>query len=151
MDERDCGRVWEGWFIEVEVVGEGRRGGGEERESECWVRWSGADSRVVGLRSQLNDFLLRTVMFVNEKTSHVPPVTSAELLPFGVQVRSPSRSSACELILALWQILINPLTPPFPIPKPIVQAPTAFPLLHKTLVAPARTGQAEARRLDGGR
>lgn len=35
VDDRDCGKVWEGWVIEVEVVGEGRRGGGEERECVC--------------------------------------------------------------------------------------------------------------------
>lgn len=65
----------------------------ERSVSACvWTRGSGADA-CAGLRSQLNDFLLRTVMFVNEKTTHVPPVTSAELLPFGVQVRSLSPSS----------------------------------------------------------
>lgn len=40
------------------------------------------------LRSQLNNFLLRSLAFVMEKTSHVPPITTPDLQPFGVQVSS---------------------------------------------------------------
>lgn len=100
-DEEEFGKVWEGWVVEVEMVSESRRGPAGAAEEK--------------LRSQLNHFLLRTIVF-SEKTSHVPPITSAEVQPFG------------------FQILINPSSPPFPIPKAIIQAPSALPLLHRALI-----------------
>ncbi|KAL8291350.1 hypothetical protein RQP46_002328 [Phenoliferia psychrophenolica] len=102
--ERDHhGAIWEAWVIDVEILNEGRRGVAEEK-----------------LRSQLNDFLLRTIMFVTDKTAHVPPITNADQIPFGVQ------------------ILINPSSLSFTIPKAVVHAPVAFPLLHRSLVNPKR-------------
>ncbi|GAA5920808.1 hypothetical protein JCM1841_005104 [Sporobolomyces salmonicolor] len=100
-DMRDVGKgPWEGWQIEIEVVRDGRRGvGAEER-----------------LRSQLNDFLLRSLSFVMNKTSHVPPITTSELMPYGVL------------------ILLDPSTPPFAVPKAVISEVKGFPALHKTLV-----------------
>ncbi|GAA5834648.1 hypothetical protein JCM5353_004507 [Sporobolomyces roseus] len=93
--------AWEGWSIEIEVLRESRRGiDGEEK-----------------LRSQLNDFLLRSLSFAMHRTSHIPPITSSELMPYGIL------------------ILLDPPTPPFPIPKPVISEVKGFPVLHKTLVS----------------
>ncbi|GAA5975673.1 hypothetical protein JCM5350_002687 [Sporobolomyces pararoseus] len=93
---------WEEWSVEIEVLRDGRRSGldGEEK-----------------LRSQLNDFLLRSLSFAMHKTSHVPPITSSELMPYGTL------------------ILLDPSIPPVPVPKPIISEVKGFPRLHKTLVA----------------
>ncbi|GAA5935289.1 uncharacterized protein JCM15063_000992 [Sporobolomyces koalae] len=109
MDRNGKG-MWEGYSIEIEVLRDGRRGGldGEEK-----------------LRSQLNDFLLRNLSFVMHKTSHVPPITSSELMPFGTL------------------ILLDPATAPFSVPKPVVSEVKGFPMLHKALVAGTTTRSAE--------
>lgn len=92
-DMRDVGKgPWEGWQIEIEVVRDGRRGvGAEERgflSSMLSVVVTGSSlCGRAGLRSQLNDFLLRSLSFVMNKTSHVPPITTSELMPYGVLVR----------------------------------------------------------------
>lgn len=39
----------------------------------------------------MNDFALRAIDFVMRKTAHVPPITSAELRPFGIRVSSAVR------------------------------------------------------------
>ncbi|GAA5831741.1 hypothetical protein JCM3766R1_005001 [Sporobolomyces carnicolor] len=100
--ERTGKGCWEMWSVEIEVLRDGRRSAldGEEK-----------------LRSQLNDFLLRSLSFVMHNTSHVPPITSSELIPYGTL------------------ILLSPATPPVPVPKPIISEVKGFPLLHKTLVA----------------
>ncbi|ORY72415.1 hypothetical protein BCR35DRAFT_307696 [Leucosporidium creatinivorum] len=113
-DDAELGQVWEAWIVDVEVVAEGRRGVSEEK-----------------LRSQLNDFLLRSLMFVMERTTHVPPITTADLQPFGVQV------------------LVNPSSLPFSVPKAVVTAPTTFPLLHTNLVTPARPAAGPDGRREG--
>lgn len=38
------------------------------------------------LRTQLNDFLLRSIIFVNDNWNNVPAMTSANIAPFGLQV-----------------------------------------------------------------
>ncbi|GAA5909460.1 uncharacterized protein JCM6883_003951 [Sporobolomyces salmoneus] len=99
--ERNGKGCWEMWSIEIEVLRDGRRSGidGEEK-----------------LRSQLNDFLLRSLSFVMHKTAHVPPITSSELIPYGIL------------------ILLDPSTPPVPVPKPVLTEVKGFPALHKALV-----------------
>ncbi|GAA5982312.1 hypothetical protein JCM11641_002006 [Rhodosporidiobolus odoratus] len=98
---------WEGWCIELEVLGEDtrrNRGDAEER-----------------LRSQLNDFLLRSLDFSMQNTAHVPPITTADLQAFGAL------------------ILVDPPTPPFSVPRATIDAVQSFPVLHKHL-ATARSG-----------
>ncbi|KAI5474187.1 hypothetical protein MNV49_003980 [Pseudohyphozyma bogoriensis] len=104
-DEDECGQPWEGWIVEVEIA-VGGRGGGEEK-----------------LRSQLSDFLLRLLTYVSTPQpsttsspsssttstlpqTHVPPITSADVQPFGVQ------------------ILINPSSSqiPFQVPKNVIES-----------------------------
>ncbi|KAM0747932.1 hypothetical protein T439DRAFT_382999 [Meredithblackwellia eburnea MCA 4105] len=79
---REFGNVWEVWFVEVELVREMRRGVGEEK-----------------LRTQLQTFLLRLLSFTCSPTvlSKVPPITTSESRPFGVEIivgPVPSSSSS---------------------------------------------------------
>lgn len=94
-DEAELGQVWEAWIVDVDVVAEGRRGVSEESELIFLCTRAGLPSAIASLispslppelRSQLNDFLLRSLMFVMERTTQVPPITTADLQPFGVQV-----------------------------------------------------------------
>ncbi|GAA6005634.1 hypothetical protein JCM11491_003708 [Sporobolomyces phaffii] len=100
MDAKGKG-CWEMWAIEFEVLRDGRRSALDAEEK---------------LRSQLNDFLLRSLSFAMHKTSHVPPITSSDLMPYGTL------------------ILLDPSTTPLAIPKPIVSEVKGFPVLHKALV-----------------
>ncbi|BGP14839.1 hypothetical protein JCM10213v2_002794 [Rhodosporidiobolus nylandii] len=103
---------FEGWCIEFEVLkdGSGTRGRGPGEAEER-------------LRSQLNDFLLRSLNFTMLHTSHIPPITTADLMPFGVLV------------------LIDPPLSPFAVPKPVVVDVESFPALHKALVSGGRNEQ----------
>ncbi|BGP69255.1 hypothetical protein NBRC10513v2_002598 [Rhodotorula toruloides] len=62
------------------------------------------------------------------ETSHIPPITTAELMPYGIVV------------------LIDPVTLPFTVPKPVIAELKTFPALHRALVSPAGEKAAEARR-----
>ncbi|GAA5912590.1 hypothetical protein JCM6882_004810 [Rhodosporidiobolus microsporus] len=97
---------WEGWCVDFEVLKEG-----------SGARLRGPAEAEERLRAQLNDFLLRSLNFAMLKASHVPPITTADLIPFGVL------------------ILIDPPSAPFTVPKPVVSELKAFPALHKTLIA----------------
>ncbi|GAA6008491.1 hypothetical protein JCM10207_007130 [Rhodosporidiobolus poonsookiae] len=118
---------WEGWMVEIEVLKDGTVGGGSRMRAP-------ADSED-RLRAQLNDFLLRSVEFSMLNTPHVPPITNTDLMPYGTL------------------ILIDPPTPPFDVPKPVVSEVKAFPHLHKTLVSGdgARGGTARRAVSAGGR
>ena len=103
--EDDLGPPWEAWVLDFEAVSEGRRGISEESE---WSRLlqtelvrSLADPACsverLELRQQLNQFLLRSLEFVTNRTTHVPPITTADLQPFGLQVRRPRWSQPPHL------------------------------------------------------
>ncbi|SCV67708.1 BQ2448_5319 [Microbotryum intermedium] len=109
-DVQQFGTPWEAWIVEMDAVGDGRRGVGEDR-----------------LRSQLNDFLLRSLTFVMEKTAHIPPITSSDTLPHGVLIG------------------IDPPSVPFTIPQAIMSNPT-WPCLHRGLVASPRSQAANLGR-----
>lgn len=82
------------------------------------------------------------------KTSHIPPITTAELMPYGVVVRpafhspyAPSPDSP-----RIQQVLVDPVTPPFAVPKPVIADLKTFPALHRALVSPAGEKTVEALR-----
>ena len=59
--------------------------------------------------------------FTLRQTAHIPPITTTDLMPYGILVR-------CELVY----------TEPFQVPKPIVEQVVSFPDLHRTLVSAAQ-------------
>ncbi|KAM0788609.1 hypothetical protein ACM66B_001729 [Microbotryomycetes sp. NB124-2] len=101
---QEFGRMWEAWVIDLDVKPDGGVSSNDDR-----------------LTAQLNDFLLRSLTFVMDRTTSVPPITTADLQPFGMQ------------------ILINPSLLPFALPKQVVQTPKYFPKLHSSLVNTRRT------------
>ncbi|POY76884.1 hypothetical protein BMF94_0136, partial [Rhodotorula taiwanensis] len=105
---RDQGRKpFEGWMIEFEVLPEPVGVRGTQRPN-------GRDEK---LRAQLNDFLLRTLDFTLTRSSHVPPITTTDLMPYGILV------------------LVDPPTAPFDVPKPIIEPVKSFPDLHRSLAS----------------
>ncbi|GAA5975426.1 hypothetical protein JCM10908_005159 [Rhodotorula pacifica] len=102
-------KPFEGWVIEFEVVSELPNSRGR--------RPSGGDDK---LRAQLHDFLLRTLDFTLRQTAHIPPITTTDLMPYGIL------------------ILVDPPTAPFQVPKPIIEQVGSFPELHRTLVTSAQ-------------
>ncbi|GAA5861361.1 hypothetical protein JCM8547_006105 [Rhodosporidiobolus lusitaniae] len=111
--QREGKGPWEGWVVEVEVVPDraegGRKGEAEERT-----------------RSQLSDFLLRSLSFCLSHTTHVPPITTADLFPYGVLV------------------LVDPPADriPFAVPKRVEEGVGGFPGLHRVLVTAGGGGRA---------
>ncbi|BGP06930.1 hypothetical protein JCM10049v2_002760 [Rhodotorula toruloides] len=112
--------AWEGWCVEFEALSDAVGMGGTRSR-----RSTATEER---LRTQLNDFLLRSLHFTMTKTSHIPPITTAELMPYGVVV------------------LVDPVTPPFAVPKPVIADLKTFPALHRALVSPAGEKTVEALR-----
>ncbi|BGP54600.1 hypothetical protein JCM8202v2_002187 [Rhodotorula sphaerocarpa] len=114
---------FEGWVIDLEVLSEPRapsvRTPGEEDER---------------LRAQLHDFLLRALEFTLIRTSHIPPITTTDLMPYGCL------------------ILVDPPKAPFDVPRRVEAEVTSFPALHRTLVATPRSDRAIQRAVSvGGR
>ncbi|GAA5855211.1 hypothetical protein JCM9279_007506 [Rhodotorula babjevae] len=108
-------KPWEGWCVEIEVLGEAQ--GGRSRAATA------GEER---LRAQLHDFLLRSLEFTMLKTAHVPPITTTERMPYGIL------------------ILVSPSSLPFTVPRAVVKDVEALAALHRALVAagPERGGTA---------
>ncbi|KAG0658364.1 hypothetical protein C6P46_005820 [Rhodotorula mucilaginosa] len=102
-------KPFEGWMIEFEALPDGHN----ERNR----RPSSSDDK---LRAQLNDFLLRVLDFTLRQTAHIPPITTTDLMPYGILM------------------LVDPPIEPFQVPKPIVEQVVSFPDLHRTLVSAAQ-------------
>ncbi|GEM06612.1 hypothetical protein Rt10032_c02g0629 [Rhodotorula toruloides] len=56
------------------------------------------------------------------KTLHIPPITTADLRPYGIVV------------------LVDPVTPPFAVPKAVVSELKTFPALQRALESPGEKG-----------
>lgn len=109
-----------------------------------------------GLRAQLHDFLLRALEFTLIRTSHIPPITTTDLMPYGCLVSSRERLAHPLYLLAAHasrsQILVDPPKAPFDVPRRVEAEVTSFPALHRTLVATPRSDRAIQRAVSvGGR
>ncbi|GAA5869537.1 hypothetical protein JCM3774_005476 [Rhodotorula dairenensis] len=104
---------FEGWVIDFEALF-------SEGPDSRTRRPSAGDDK---LRAQLHDFLLRTLDFTLRQTAHIPPITTTDLMPYGIV------------------ILVDPPVVPFQVPNPIVEHVASFPELHRTLVSTATQGK----------
>lgn len=82
-------KPWEIWTISFRLLKDGTRGAEESTSQLSSSELQKADGRFFAseLKSQLNEFLLRSVAFSSLRRTHVPAITSNDAVPYSMQVR----------------------------------------------------------------